>query len=408
MEFLAGNVKNYSWGSHRAIPTMFGLPASEAPVAELWFGAHPLAPSFIGRQFSLAYGQKTPTDVVDLATHVAAAAQRVLGEDVARRTGGTLPFLLKLIAPEEPLSLQVHPSIDQAQRGFACEEAQGVPANSPTRNYKDSNHKPELVYALTRFEAIVGFRSPRRILGVLSGLGTALTQRLAHFIEEEPNANGVKAAFEWLLSSHTRPDAVAVGQVVDACQARAPEESPSPRADRIVAYLAQYYPGDPGVVASLLLNPVTLSPGEAMFTPAGTVHAYLSGVGVEVMAASDNVMRAGLTPKHVDVPALLSVLDTVAAPPIRIAPERVSPIQSMFYAPVDDFELSVIALRDASSWERVRGSGPRIMLCLEGAAQIRCSGETLRMNTGSAVFIEAADGGVELRGVGKFVQADVP
>ena len=172
--------------------------------------------------------------------------------------------------------------------------------------------------------------------------------------------------------------------------------------------LSERYPGDPGVVASLLMNPVTLNPGEALFLSAGTVHAYLSGVAVEIMAASDNVLRAGLTHKHVDVPELLAVLNSSASPPPRIAPERVNAAVSTFYAPVDDFELSEIRLRDANTRVRVRGIGPRTVLCLRGAAQLEAGGRVRSVIAGQAVFVPASDGQLTMRGIGHLVQAAVP
>lgn len=430
MKLLQGRPRDYSWGSHVAIPRMFGFAEAERPVAELWMGAHPSAPSFVSdypltrvydprtdtREGSELGGDSQPgTDSEvrrTLSEHIAADPLAALGSDVVTRHGTELPFLLKIIAPERPLSLQVHPSIAQAVRGCEREDGEGIDRSSPLRNYPDANHKPEMAYALTRFEAVVGFRTPRRILGVLAGLDTVITSRLYAQISQAPNADGVRSAFAGLLHESTAPTTAEVEEVVSACRQRSAEESPSPRADAIVDRLARFYPGDPGVVASLLLNPVTLQPGEALFTPAGTVHAYLSGTAVEIMASSDNVLRAGLTPKHMDVEELLRVIETVAAPPIRIAPERVSSAQSTFYVPVDDFELSVIELRDASTPVSVHGSGPRIVLCIRGAADIVVSGRGERqatiVNTGQAVFLDAADGPATMRGAGLFIQADVP
>ena len=446
MHIIQGRVRDYTWGARDVIPEFFGLPAADTPVAELWLGAHAGAPARCGvgpHAVALAAedvrvddagpaasaggaGEAgadvacpadvvSPADVVnpagpaaDLRDYIARDPEGVLGRDVMRRHQGELPFLLKLIAPAQPLSLQVHPSMEQAARGFVRESEQGITLDAPNRSYKDALHKPELVYAFTRFEALVGFRSPRRIIGVLEGLGTELTDRLADLIRCEPNAGGVREAFSCLLSA-SRPSADAVAEVVEACRTRPAEDSPSPRADAIVGRLASFFPGDPGVVASLLLNPVTLNPGEAMFTPAGTVHAYLSGFGLEIMANSDNVLRAGLTSKYVDVPELLDVMETVAAPPIRIAPERISPVQSTYYAPVDDFELSIVNLRDATRRVKLRGAGPRILLCVAGAAEIRtASGQYCLMNTGQAAFVRADDGILQARGAGRLVLAEVP
>ncbi|MDK6374097.1 MULTISPECIES: mannose-6-phosphate isomerase, class I [Actinotignum] len=461
---IQGRARDYAWGGTSALPALFGYAPAETRVAEIWLGAHPddsaqviaaqdaplfdlaqLYPSAptgehrIGRETEAnepgraalrgvrgrrrsrrragpARGPRTPELPEESATLVAPggpslrdliarAPEEMLGADVARRHGGELPYLLKLIAPHQPLSLQVHPSLEQARAGFEREEAAGISRTAPHRSYRDRNHKPELAYALTPFEAICGLRTPRRIAEVLGGLGLPLTNRLAALVEER----GVGAVFADLLSAGTRPEPEQIEQVVAACAARLERgASPSPRADRIVETLAQHYPGDPGVVASLLMNPVTLRPGEALFIPAGTVHAYLSGTAVEIMAASDNVLRAGLTPKHVDVAELLRIMDDAAVPPIRIAPEHMSEAVSTFYVPVDDFELSVVHLRDATTVEKLRSRGPRTVVCLEGAVEVFAGGRREPLNSGQAVFVPHCDGELAVRGFGDVIVASVP
>ena len=380
-------------------------------MAEVWLGAHPDGPASVGVGTSIVddsqlYPSRVPPGPPSqsLAEWIAQDPQAALGESVVERYGTSLPYLLKVIAPAEPLSLQVHPSIERAEEGFAAEEAAGVPRSAPNRNYKDRNHKPELAYALTTFEALAGFRARRRIGEVLKGLDAPLAQRLRAVL----GMGGVRGAFEYLLREQTRPSPEEVADVAEACAARPAADSPSARADRVAAMLSERHPGDPGVVASLLMNPVTLNPGEALFLSAGTVHAYLSGVAVEIMAASDNVLRAGLTHKHVDVPELLAVLNSSASPPTRIAPEHVNAAVSTFYAPVDDFELSEIRLRDANTRVRVRGIGPRTVLCLRGAAQLEAGGRVRSVIAGQAVFVPASDGQLTMRGIGHLVQAAVP
>ncbi len=391
-------VQSYAWGSTTAIPALLKLEPSSGPVAEAWFGAHASAPS-------LRVGDDDGARLPDV---IAADPPGVLGEDVRARFGACLPYLLKIIAADRPLSLQVHPNVERARSGYAAEELAGVPFDAPHRNYRDRNHKPELVYALTRFEAVCGFRAPRRAAELLLGLDAPLAKELHDVLVARPTAAGIEAAFTQLLRPQTRPDARAVQEVVDACGARLEAGSPSPRADRVVLRLAEAYPGDPGVVTSLLLNPVTLHPGDSLFVPAGGVHAYLSGVGIEIMASSDNVLRAGLTPKHVDVDELLRNVDYVAAPPIRIAPERFHGATRVFYAPVDDFELSVTELRD-DEVHPLPGRGPRVLLCLEGAIDVtNAAGEILSLSQGQAAFVPASDGALTVRGEGRLVEADVP
>jgi mannose-6-phosphate isomerase len=393
--------QSYAWGSPTAIPELLGLRATGDPVAEAWFGSHEGGPSLLGADDD---GGPART----LADAIAGDPRRSLGEDVVARFGPRLPYLLKVIAAETPLSLQVHPNLAAAAEGFDREDATGIPVDAPHRNYRDRNHKPELVYALTRFEALCGFRAPRRAAELLVGLDAPLAKELHDLLAAQPDARGIESAFTQLLDPVTRPGSEEVQQVVDACARRLADGSLSPRADRTVVQLAEAYPGDPGIVTSLLLNPVTLHPGEALFVPAGGVHAYLRGLGVEIMASSDNVLRAGLTPKHVDVAELLRNVDYVAAPPIRIAPERFHGATRVYYAPVDDFELSITAVEDADT-HPLPGRGPRVLLCLEGEATVRAaSGASVALCRGDAAFVPAADGPLEVRGRARLVQADVP
>ncbi|WP_028046866.1 mannose-6-phosphate isomerase, class I [Cellulomonas sp. URHE0023] len=393
---IAPATQPYAWGSPTAIQDLFG-PATTDLVAEAWMGAHASAPSRV-----LSNGMRGLDELI------ASDAEGALGQDVVTRFGPVLPYLLKVIAADRPLSLQVHPHIERARKGHAEEEAAGIPLDAPHRNYRDTNHKPELVYALTRFDALCGFRAPRRAAELLADLDAPLARELHEALIANPTPDGIRAAFTLLLEPETRPSAEAVCEVADACARRLSTGSPSPRADRNVALLQEAYPGDPGVVISLLLNPVTLQPGDAMFMPAGGVHAYLRGMGVEIMANSDNVLRAGLTPKHIDVPEVLRNVDYIAAPPIRIAPEVFHGATRVFYAPVDDFELSVTEIRD-DAVHPLPGRGPRILLCLEGAITIATGdGSALTLERGQVAFVPASDGPLTGRGGGVVVQADVP
>jgi len=390
--------QRYVWGSTTAIPHLLGFDVSDVPVAEVWMGAHPLLPSHAAGELENAR----------LNSLIASDLVGSLGEDVVARFGSTLPYLLKVIAAETPLSLQVHPHVARAQTGFDEEEAAGVPLDSPLRNFKDRNHKPELIYALSKFEALCGFRAPRRAAEMFAGLDARLAKELHGVLVAQPTVEGIRAAFTQLLEPSSRPSVEEVQEVVQACAARLDAGSPSPRADRTVLLLAEAYPGDPGVVTSLLLNPVTLQPGDAMFVPAGGVHAYLHGLGVEIMASSDNVLRAGLTPKHVDVAELLRNVDYVAAPPIRIAPETFHGATKVFYAPVDDFELSVTEIADEES-HPLPGRGPRILLCLRGDMTVTSVRDgALTLHRGEAAFVPASDGPLDVCGAGMLIQADVP
>ncbi len=401
---LESRIQHYDWGSTTAIPDFLGRDPDSTPWAEAWYGAHPTAPS------TLAFGQGTRTG---LDAAIAADPRRMLGVGVERAFGARLPYLLKVIAPERPLSLQVHPDREHAKESFAAETAAGLPLESPLRNYRDDNHKPEMLIALTHFTALCGFRAPRRAAALLEGLGTDLTDRLYALLTSSPTAHGMRAAFRTLVSSTMRPGPEAVQEVVVACRARAASgRSPSPRIDHTVELLAEHHPGDPGVVAALLLNPVTLRPGEAMFVPAGTLHSYLQGVGLEIMAASDNVLRAGLTPKKIDADEMLQCVSVHAAPPLRLAPERQNETSVAYYAPVDDFELSLTTLEDphgtSRADHRVPGGGPRTLLGLEGEVLVQTDVGRRVLTAGTAMFVPDAAGQLHAGGSGRFVQASVP
>lgn len=431
---LESHLQHYAWGSETEIPALLRKAPDGRPWAEAWFGAHPMAPSSITGGPSTAGGGSTAGGE-SLDALIAADPVRMLGADVGRAFQGRLPYLLKIIAAERPLSLQVHPTRAHAEESFAAENAAGLALDSPRRTYRDANHKPEMLIALTPFTALCGFRTPRRAAVILEGLGTALTDRLHSLLVANPTAHGMRAAFRTLVSASMRPSPEAVHEVVDACRARAEANaSPSPRIDRFVALLAAHHPGDPGVVAALLLNPVTLQPGEAMYVPPGALHAYLHGTGLEVMATSDNVLRAGLTPKKVDADEVLQCVSVTAAPPLRVAPERQNPTSVAYYAPVDDFELAITQLPPAdgagagqsgagqsgaglsgagttgagAGGHPIPGTGPRIVLALEGEMTLNTASGTHALPAGKAVFIPAADGPLTAHGAGRFAQASVP
>ncbi len=388
--------QQYAWGSTAAIPALLGVADDGAPWAEAWYGSHPAGPARV------AGG-----DV--LSTLIEAEPERLLGEDIIWRFGRRLPFLLKLIAPEQPLSLQVHPSQAQAAEGYALEEEAGIALDHPSRNYKDTNHKPEMVLALTRFQAVAGFRAPRRAVEVLAGLDSVLARRMRRTLRLNPTRYGIRQVFSDVVSASTRPTPEEISDLVAEIAARFEAgTSPSLRVDSNVLKMAVTFPGDPGIAAALLLNPVTLQPGEALFVPAGSVHAYISGLGVEVMASSDNVLRAGLTAKHIDVPEMLTCVDYVAAPPVRPAPEYLSRATRAYYAPVDDFELMVTTVVAADGRLPVPGRGPRILLAVEGAMTLVTQADTQTLAQGEAVFVGADEHRLSVEGEGTLVQADVP
>ena len=402
MERLAGARQRYDWGSTTAVFDFLGQKPDGQPWAELWLGAHPNGPTHLVD----ASGDASPTTLEQL---VAAEPQRLLGADVVRRFGPQLPYLLKVIAPGQVLSLQVHPSLEQAAEGYALENEAGIAPSHPLRNYKDPNHKPEMVLALEHFEAVAGFRAPRRAAEVLAGLESRLARRMRRSLVLNPTRFGIRQVFSDLVSVGSRPTCQEVDDLAAELAGRLGRgESPSRRVDANAVAMARTFPGDPGIAAALLLNPVTLRPGEALFVPAGSVHAYISGLGVEIMASSDNVLRAGLTTKHVDVPAMLACVDYVAAPPVRPAPEYLSHATRAYYAPVDDFELLVTDVVQADGRVQVPGRGPRIVLGLAGSVTVTTPSGQEALARGQAVFVGADERTLAVEGQGTVVQADVP
>lgn len=396
MELVTGAVQHYQWGARDVLPAFFGVPGGGEPWAEVWFGAHPLGPTATVRGETLA-------------EHIARDPEGTLGADVIAACGPRLPYLLKFIAPGQPLSLQVHPNKEAARAGWQREENAGIALDDPTRNYPDDNHKPELVYALTAFEALSGFRAPRRAREILAQLDVPLGRELARLIDTHPGHAGLEAAARCLLEPASRPEPGEVADLAACCEQRVRARvSPSVRADRIVTELAARYPGDPAAILALLLNPVTLYPGQTLYTPAGAIHCYIRGFAVEIMADSDNVLRMGLTAKHTDPEEALRHVVFRGAPPVRIAAEETAPHTKTFYAPVDDFELTVVNV-PADETVRIHGRGPRIVAAIAGRVRLATpAGEDAWLTPGRAVFLAAREGDVTADGEGRLVQADVP
>ncbi|WP_407316912.1 mannose-6-phosphate isomerase, class I [Isoptericola halotolerans] len=394
---LENTVQPYDWGSHHHIQGLLGRPRDGRPAAELWLGAHPSAPSRVSNGSTLA----------DL---VAAAPVEVLGRRVADRFGPRLPYLLKVLAAERALSLQVHPRPHQARAGYHRENRAGLPARAPHRSFHDTEHKPEMLVALTPFEGLAGFRSPRAVLELLDGLDGGLVGRLRDALVGTRSSAGLRAAMELLVAARdgaTCADDVAA--TVASVRARARSGSPSDRADATVLQLADEHPGDPGAVASLLLNRVSLEPGEAMFIPAGEVHAYLSGLGVEIMAASDNVLRAGLTTKHVDAGALLECAAFAPRPPVR--PDTVvagtESLVTSYRAPVSEFALMTADV-DPAEPVALAPDGPRIVLVLDGAVRLLTATGEVELRRGESCLVPDAAGPVSADGSAHLVCAWVP
>jgi mannose-6-phosphate isomerase len=377
MHRLANTVRAYDWGSVTAIPAILGIEPTGEPAAELWMGTHPGAPS------RLADLDRKPDDRT-LADLVADDPAATLGPDVASRTGPRLPFLFKVLAAERALSIQAHPSPEQAAVGFRRENDEGVPLDAPNRNYKDDQAKPEMVCALGPFEALCGFAPADQVAARLRALRAAGAEGLDALLDfvvggSDPG-HSQAAAIRWILDGSAERH---VGTVCSAARAGAGSEDPSLS---LLARLQSHYPGDPGVLVSLLMNHVMLGEGEALYLPAGNLHAYVAGVAMELMNASDNVLRGGLTSKHIDVPELLSVLDTTPIEPAVLRPE--GPAGDWRRYPAEaTFELSRL---DGPTDEAVAvPSGPAILFVAAGSVRLATAG--LSLERGDSVFVGHAD-----------------
>lgn len=396
---LTNGLKYYDWGSTTDIPGFLGTEPDGRPVAELWMGAHSSMPSRVA-------GGRTLAQFISENPH-GALGQRVLDE-----FGPRLPYLFKLLAAARPLSLQVHPNLEQARAGFARENDEGVALNAPERSFRDDQHKPELLYAITRFEGLSGFRKPQRILDLLTGLDGVLPEEIRAALSSDPTSAGIRTAFEHSLAARDRVSQEDIEVTVRSCEARlaAGADPASQRAFGTVVALAHWYPGDPGAVASLMLNHCTLEPGDAMFVPAGVVHAYLTGFGLEVMASSDNVLRAGLTHKQVDVDALLecTVYGNVSPTrPALVPGARGKP--GVIRAGAQEFSLAVVNPVPSAQTIYATQDGPRTVLCTRGTLAVRSlSGVELALTQGDSVFVPDSSGRLEFRGNGEAIIAFVP
>jgi mannose-6-phosphate isomerase len=376
MEKLLGVVQPYAWGSPTVIPDLLGVEPTGQPQAELWFGAHPLAPSTVAGE---------PLDKI-----VDRNPEKVVGEAAVAAFGPRLPFLLKIIAAERPLSLQAHPSRAQAEEGWAREEAAGVPRDAPHRTYRDGWPKPEVLCALRQTEALCGFRHPEETYALFGRLGVAPVMELLEPLADEsvPAMERLCVVFGRLLRLPAR-DRVLVDAVL-AAAAVVDDDRDVQAFARTATEIGSFYPGDPGVLAALLMNRITLRPNQALYLPAGNLHAYLSGGGVEIMANSDNVMRGGLTPKHVDVDELLRVVDFTPGFGGLVEPRPVA--DRVWHYPVPAPEFALWRLEPAEDAVPVPATGGgRILLVTDGLATLRSEDAELELVRGESALLTAAE-----------------
>lgn len=389
---LVNPVMGYAWGSRTAIAELQGRPRLEPklaePEAELWLGAHPRAPSRVGEQ-----------SLIEL---IASDPSRYLGANVAQRFRDALPFLLKVLAAAEPLSLQVHPSFEQARAGYAREEALGIELGAAQRNYRDPHPKPELVCALTPFTALSGFRERDDALAMLHAFGC---DDAARQLESAASYHdGLRALIgSWLRLPAPERDA-AIDPVRE--RAHAVHAGPHARDAHWLRRILALHPADPGVLVVLLMRRFELAPLQALALDAGNLHAYLEGVAIEIMASSDNVLRGGLTAKHVDVEELLRILRFDAEPPTPTEPVQVDAEKSVYHTDFPEFVLERHAVAGAGA--RAALDSAAIVLVTDGSVLLSTASGTLPLGKGESAFVGADDAWLQFAGTGAVFVARVP
>jgi mannose-6-phosphate isomerase len=387
VDLLENQVHSDAWGSLTAIPRLLGEEPDGEPRSELWMGAHPSASSRLTRNGAT----RTLLDLIE------SDPEAELGAAVVAAYGARLPYLLKVLAAARPLSLQAHPNAGDAATGYAAEEERGIDRADPARSYPDPSHKPEMICALTEFDALCGFAPVDETIAWLEALDVSALATDRESLRSHPDASGLRIVLARLLHLTAAERAPIVAAVAARCAELAADDGRAGHLARTVVDLAELHPGDVGVLCALFMNRVTLRPGEAIFLQAGNLHAYLAGLGVEIMASSDNVLRAGLTARHIDVEGLLAVVDTTPGPVPVVAPTRRSDIEAVYPVPVPDFELTRLTLRAGQAYE-IRPGLPRILLVVEGELQVTQDGRTERLQSGGAGFFAAASPSAVLSG----------
>lgn len=400
---LDNPVLHNDWGCSTSMVDLYGYANPEQkPMAELWMGAHPKAPSTI-------FGNAEQV-TIDLNRYIEDSPSLVLGEVCASKFANRLPFLFKVLSADSPLSIQSHPNKQQAEEGWQRENQAGIPLNAPHRNYKDDNHKPELVYAITEFHALNGFRDYQQTIALFNEIKGEDLSPIIELLIQSPDSEGLNRFYHSLMT-HPSPEKLvhealtAVRELVNQHPADYTHQS----IWNLALQLNEKYPGDIGVLSPFLINYVILQPGEAMFLTAGTLHAYLKGTALELMANSDNVLRGGLTPKHIDIPELFSttVFEPKAFNNLKLSPQSVDQNEEVFLTSADDFQFSVIALTEQPYSVHIKTA--EILFVLEGSVTISNElGEVHTLTKGQSAFISAQCLVYQLSGAGKLARATTP
>lgn len=376
---LKNTVQEYAWGSYTAIAELLGKSSpSDVPQAELWMGAHPKAPSMV----------KYKGDMASLQELIKKHPDDILRKTVAEKFNNSLPYLFKVLAAARPLSIQAHPNLIQAKEGFKRENELGIPLNAFNRNYKDANHKPECICALTPFWALNGFR---KISGILSFMEEICPNGLGKELDELGNhsdSKGLKQFFKALMTMDIQKKNKTINEAINNAQKLSEDD----HVYKWIVNLSKEYPEDIGIFSPVLLNLICLEPGQAMFLFAGELHAYLDGLGIELMANSDNVLRGGLTPKHIDVPELLKVVNFKERDIKILECEKNNGSEGFYASEADEFILSVISVDSNESYKSSTNRSAEILLCTDGQATINDSDKNvdIPLKKGTSLIIPAS------------------
>ena len=394
---MKNTIQPYAWGSHSAIGELLGLPVpTDKPQAEIWMGAHPKAPSQV-----LWQGTWHP-----LTNLLKTYAKDILGTPGYKRYGNRLPFLFKVLAAETPLSIQAHPDKSQAKIGYAKENRSNIPISAGHRNYKDDNHKPECLCALTPFVALCGFRSIPEIIENLEKILPPDFEYLTTPLKKAGDSKGLKPFFKQLMTLSRSNQKGLIEKVISKAKM---DQETTPVVKWLLT-LYKYYPEDIGVLSPFYLNLLELAPGQAIFLKAGVLHAYLLGTGIELMANSDNVLRGGLTRKHIDVAELMQVLKFESESAEIQTPQDKGSHQKKFVSPFEEFELSIITMKNGKPYLSEKQRGIEILLCTEGDLTLTNLSHHTKMDLvkGESVLIPADLSQYDLRGAGVVYRAEGP
>ena len=385
---MTNQIQNYAWGSKKALTSLYGIQNPDnLPMAELWMGAHPKASSRVM--------DSSTHKLISLKSLIEADPIATLGEKIAYKFN-QLPFLFKVLCAAQPLSIQVHPNKTYAEVGFAKENAAGIALDSPNRNYKDDNHKPELIYALTPFKAMNAFRPLAEIANLLDFVSAAHPE--IQLFVQQPTEEKLAKLFAQILSLSGEQKERALGVLKSALNSRQGEPW------NTIKKMASLYPEDNGLFSPLLLNVIELQPGEAMFLYARTPHAYIEGVGLEIMANSDNVLRAGLTNKHIDIPELIANVDFIPKEVESLFSEpQINGNICKYDIPVEDFAFCIYSINQMQT--KIENETASILFCIEGEIKITSNNDELLIIAGESIFLSASDKLAYINGHGKLARA---